>query len=196
LATLHKLATRVNNAKSLKKIIAAITEIVGTERFEPVEEGQEHQYTQPGQLTIMTLHKAKGLDWDYVFLPFLHEKSIPGNAYIPKGWQFLGNFTLSEVARAQIKTGLHYRYQGQPLDLPSPEEAWSTAERLKQAEEYRLLYVGMTRAKRLLWMAAAKQRPFMWNRLPIKGQQQLQNFDPCPLLLALIQKFPRSSQSS
>lgn len=29
-----------------------------------------------GQITIMTMHKSKGLEWDYVFLPFYDKENI------------------------------------------------------------------------------------------------------------------------
>ena len=95
------------------------------------------------------------MDWDYVFLPFLHENLIPGKSWVPPQRKFLGDFTLSEVARAQIRAALHGESK-----LPEVTEAWEQAKHLKIAEEYRLLYVAMTRAKRLLWMSAAKEAPF------------------------------------
>ena len=118
-----------------------------------------------GQITIITMHKAKGLDWDYVFIPFLHSDILPGQPWIPTAGKFLGNFTLSEVARAQIRAIVHHQYlaPNHPQTIPLPKTAWSEAVKLKQAEEYRLLYVAMTRAKRLLWMSAAQLGPFRWS---------------------------------
>jgi hypothetical protein len=40
--------------------------------------------------------------------------------------------------------------------IPDRLTAWRRAIALKAAEEFRLLYVGMRRAKQLLWMASAK----------------------------------------
>jgi DNA helicase-2/ATP-dependent DNA helicase PcrA len=185
LATADKLAERVNQQifgnSSMGAMISTLSEIVSSERFESVEpENVEAQYTKAGQLTIITMHKAKGLDWDYVFLPFLHENLIPGRFWIPPQGQFLGDFTLSEVARAQIRAGLHKK------PIPDINQAWEESKYLKIAEEYRLLYVAMTRAKRLLWMSAAQKAPFTWNK-----PENLQTSAPCPVFTALKRQFSR-----
>ena len=184
LATADKLAERIAiqiaDNLSLAEMLQVLSEIVSSERFEPVDtEDSEARYTRPGQLTIITMHKAKGLDWDYVFMPFLHENLIPGRFWVPPQRQFLGSFTLSEVARAQIRAALH----DEPR-LPNVTEAWEQAKYLKIAEEYRLLYVAMTRAKRLLWMSAAKEAPFTWSK-----PDNLQKQAACPVFPALTREF-------
>ena len=186
LATADKLAERVAKQtareNSMQSILEVLTEIVSSERFEPVETDEdpnESLYTKPGRLVVITMHKAKGLDWDCVFIPFLHEATIPGKLRVLFQAQFLGEFTLAEVARAQIRAQLH----GFPI--PDVMEAWQEAEKLKTAEEFRLLYVAMTRAKRLLWMSAARQAPFTWSK---PDSLQMQN--PCPVLPALKAQFP------
>lgn len=187
LATADKLAERVARQtvgdSSLTGLLTRLNEIVSSEKFEPVEtEDSEARYTRPGQLTIITMHKAKGLDWDCVFLPFLHEQLIPGSLRVLPQSQFLGDFTLAEVARAQIRASLHGR-----LPLPDVETAWEQAGNLKAAEEFRLLYVAMTRAKRLLWMSAAQKAPFSWSK-----PDNLEDKKPCPVLPALKRQFPNS----
>ncbi|TAG88448.1 MAG: ATP-dependent helicase [Oscillatoriales cyanobacterium] len=186
LATADKLAERVaiqtigNN--SMSNILSVLSEIVTSERFEPVEaeEKIEERYTSKGQLTIITMHKAKGLDWDCVFLPFLHDQIIPGSLRVLPQAKFLGDFTLAEVARAQIRASLHKKDA-----FPNLGEAWEQAGYLKTAEEFRLLYVAMTRAKSLLWMSAEKKGPFTWNK-----PDNLQELKPCPVMPVLKQKFP------
>jgi DNA helicase II / ATP-dependent DNA helicase PcrA len=185
LATADKLAERVNQQiagnSSMTAMLSALGEIVSSERFEPVEtEDSEARYTRNGQLTIITMHKAKGLDWDYVFMPFLHENLIPGRFWVPPQSQFLGDFTLSEVARAQIRATLH----GQST-IPDVTQAWEQAKHLKTAEEYRLFYVAMTRARCLLWMSAAQKAPFTWSK-----PENLQEQAACPVFGALKRQFP------
>ncbi|MGF1588379.1 MAG: ATP-dependent helicase [Pleurocapsa sp.] len=191
LATVQKLSEKVSQqirgCSSLKAAIEALSEIVSSENFEGVEEDDSDRYTRPNQVTIITMHKAKGLDWDYVFIPFLHQDILPGQPWIPNAGKFLGSFTLSEVARAQIRAVVHHQHltPDQPQTIPQPMAAWQEAVKLKQAEEYRLLYVAMTRAKRLLWMSAAELGPFRWSVFRTDQSNSLQRKKPCPVLPAL-----------
>ncbi len=182
LATANKLSERIMQQtleSSLGAMLEILSEIVSSERFEPVEAEDDDRYIRPSQLTIITMHKAKGLDWDTVFIPFLHENMIPGSLYVPPQAKFLGDFTVSEVARAQIRAIVH------ETSIPDIGTAWTRADYLKTAEEFRLLYVAMTRAKRLLWMSAAKRAPFSWNK-----SENLDDRKPCPVIPALRARFP------
>ncbi len=192
LATADKLAERVTKQtyqdNSLSAQIEVLNDIVNEENFEavdPLPEGGESPYTKKGRLTIITMHKAKGLDWDYVFLPFLHENIIPGGLRVLPQKKFLGDFSLAEVARAQIRAQLH----GVPV--PDVMDAWKQAENLKVSEEFRLLYVAMTRAKRLLWMSAAVNAPFTWSK-----PERLCPQKPCPVIPALCEILGYGAQTT
>ena len=188
LATADKLADRIAlqtyGRGSIYATLEVLQEIVTTEGFENIDDGSESRYTASGQVTIITMHKAKGLDWDYVFIPFLSDR-IPGQLWTPQGAKFLGNFTLAEVARAKIRAHLHQQ------SLPTPRDAWELANYLKQGEDLRLLYVAITRAKKLLWLAAEREAPFLWNRFNWQQGDRLQESKASPFFTALCKQFPK-----
>lgn len=179
-----RIARQTFGHSSIYATLEVLQEIVTTEGFENIDDASDSRYTAAGQVTIITMHKAKGLDWDYVFIPFLQDR-IPGKLWTPKGAQFLGEYTLAEVARAKIRAHLHQQ------DLPTAKAAWQLANYLKQGEDLRLLYVAMTRAKKLLWLAAEREAPFAWNRFNWQQGDRLQSIHPSPLFIALRQKFPQ-----
>ncbi|MBM0742747.1 hypothetical protein JOY44_14215 [Phormidium sp. CLA17] len=84
----------------------------------------------------------------------------------------------AEVDRAQIRAQVHH----QP-NFPDMLAAWHRAQNLKAAEAFCLLYVAMTRAKRLLWMSADAKAPCTWNKLDNIDDRQR-----CPFL-ALQERF-------
>ncbi|OIP77129.1 MAG: DNA helicase UvrD [Oscillatoriales cyanobacterium CG2_30_44_21] len=187
LATADKLGDRLNQELvgnySMRTVIEALKEIVESENFEAIEdENLEERYMAVGQVTIISLHKAKGLDWDVVFMPFLHKRICPGEAYLPEAVKFLGDFGLPEVTRAQIRAIVHGDR------LPNAEEAWERYNYLKQSEEFRLLYVGMTRAKRLLCLSAAQSAPFSWNTIASRNE----NVPICPAIVQLKRQMDKS----
>lgn len=167
LATVQKLSERIaqemGDRKSLQQTLSILQGLMRN-GFQNIQEDTDSAYTRKNQVTILTMHKAKGLDWDYVFVPFLHEDEISTSGWVPNSAKFLGDFTLPEVARAQIRQFVHQKEQGKIEILAfNPQGAWREAQQLKQEEEYRLLYVAFTRAKRLLWLSAAKETAFAWS---------------------------------
>ncbi|MCF7751619.1 exodeoxyribonuclease V subunit beta [Bacillus subtilis subsp. subtilis] len=90
------------------------------------------------RVQIITLHKSKGLEYPLVFLPFV---GIGGGA---------PNTDSHCTVYADGRRELHWK-----LDK---DEAWSVASSCsaqeQEAEDARLLYVGLTRAEHALWIAA------------------------------------------
>ncbi|MDH4208567.1 MAG: hypothetical protein OEV76_06820, partial [Anaerolineae bacterium] len=100
-----------------------------------------------GQVVVSTIHKAKGLEWDRVYLMSVNSYDFPsaseGDSYISERWFARDNLNLEAEALAQLEAldrGEEYR-EG---------EATNQARLDYAAERLRLLYVGLTRAKKEL----------------------------------------------
>ena len=100
-----------------------------------------------GKVTVTTLHKAKGLEWDRVYLISVNNYDFPSadanDSFIGEKWFIRDDLNMSAEALAQLATlqaGGEYK-----------EGFASLAARIDYAaERLRLLYVGITRARKAL----------------------------------------------
>jgi DNA helicase-2/ATP-dependent DNA helicase PcrA len=105
-----------------------------------------------GKVVVATVHKAKGLEWDRVYLMSVNNynfpSALPHDQFIAEKWFVQGSVNLEAEALAQLEAILA---QGD-LGISEYEERDPTHEaRLDYAaERVRLLYVGITRAKKEL----------------------------------------------
>ncbi|WP_024868349.1 exodeoxyribonuclease V subunit beta [Pseudoxanthomonas suwonensis] len=90
------------------------------------------------RVQVVTLHKSKGLEYPLVFLPYA---GIGGKPPDP------GRRVVVHEGEGRV---LHWKLQEQASGWAGACEAWKTAQR---AEDARLLYVGLTRARDALWLA-------------------------------------------
>ncbi len=112
--------------------------------FDDTERGYE---PVPGQVTIATMHAAKGLEWDRVYLMAVSNYGFPSvqpyDSYISEKWYVRDKLNLEAEALAQLDALAN--------DKPYDEgEATRQARLDYAAERLRLLYVGVTRARREL----------------------------------------------
>lgn len=171
---LRGFALEMPNAR-LTEFAAELQRISSNERrflgFEDAEVG----YTpKVGMVTIATMHAAKGLEWDRVYLLSVNDYSFPSaqatDRYLDEKYYLRGSLNLGAEARAQLECLI--------ADQEYIEGEASVQARLDYAaERLRLLYVGITRAKRQLGI--------YWNsgRFHYKGKEQEQQ--PSLPLLAL-----------
>lgn len=104
-----------------------------------------------GKVVVATLHKAKGLEWDRVYLTSVNDYDFPAgepsDRYISEKWFIRGRLNLEAEARAQLEALAH----NDPLTDQIEEGAATFAARQEYAaERLRLLFVGVTRARREL----------------------------------------------
>ncbi len=101
-----------------------------------------------GKVAVTTMHKAKGLEWDRVYLMSANNYDFPSlqgfDRYISEKWFMRSGLNLEAEALAQLQNALgsdEYAWQAEG-------EATLRARTDYVRERLRLLYVGITRAKR------------------------------------------------
>ncbi len=104
-----------------------------------------------GEAVISTVHKAKGLEWDRVYLLSVNNYDFPsaqnGDSYMSEKWFVRGRLNLEAELIAQLKA----LARDDAIGLRLPEGQATLEARLDYAaERLRLLYVGITRARREL----------------------------------------------
>jgi DNA helicase-2/ATP-dependent DNA helicase PcrA len=103
-----------------------------------------------GKVVVTTMHKAKGLEWDRVYLMSVNNYDYPSgqpnDSYISEKWFIRDRLNLEAEALAQLRAALSadefsWYDEGSPTRLARMDYV---------RERLRLLYVGLTRAKREL----------------------------------------------
>jgi DNA helicase-2/ATP-dependent DNA helicase PcrA len=118
-------------------------------------------------VNVLTVHKAKGLEFDIVFMVSLIADRFPGRERKEK-------IPLpDEILKDRVPKGKNYRHEEK--------------ERISFQEERRLFYVGMTRAKKLLYLSWA--RDYGLKRLKKVSPFVLEAFD----LSKIPDDYPRTS---
>lgn len=125
-----------NIAQNRRRILGFTEEGLG---FEP----------KPGQVTVATMHAAKGLEWDRVYLVAVNNFGFPsgvaGDKYRSERWYVRDSMNLVAEAQAQLRQ-LHMG----SLDDYEMGKATEAARLALAAERLRLFYVGITRARKEL----------------------------------------------
>ena len=159
LATIHKIALLIRNLQdmhpewSLEDLNSELVDISkNLRRFENLSNDAEGFDPQAykGQVVVATMHKAKGLEWDKVFLSSANNYDYPsgeeGEAYRAETYYLRDNLNLQAEALAQLKN----LAEGLPI-IDFRLGAYSLDDRNEVIRErLRLFYVGITRARRSL----------------------------------------------
>lgn len=157
LALAHKLALVLRQAANdhadwrLPELTSELAVIAKNERrfigFSSDDSGFDPNVHR-GKVVVTTMHKAKGLEWDRVYMMSVNNYDFPSNMpndrFISEKWFIRGGLNLEAEALAQL-TALE-----STSEYDGYEEGTATMQsRLGYVKErLRLLYVGITRAKR------------------------------------------------
>jgi DNA helicase-2/ATP-dependent DNA helicase PcrA len=156
LAIAHKLAVLLRQAERahpdwhLHELAGELAVIAKNERrflgFSEDDSGFDPD-AHPGEVVIATIHKAKGLEWDRVYLMSVNSYNFPAgeetDRYISEKWFVRDNLNLEAETLAQLEAA----FQPDAFDW-YVEGAATRAARLEYVRErLRLLYVGITRAR-------------------------------------------------
>jgi DNA helicase-2/ATP-dependent DNA helicase PcrA len=105
-----------------------------------------------GQVVISTMHKAKGLEWDRVYLLSVNNYDFPsgqpGDSYIAEAWFLRDQLNLEAETIEQLEVAL----SSGDYDWYEEGRASKSARLEYVSERLRLLYVGITRAKKELFI--------------------------------------------
>lgn len=103
-----------------------------------------------GQVVVTTMHKAKGLEWDRVYLMSVNNYDFPSlqpyDEYVSEKWFVRDSLNLEAEALAQLRA----LTEGSEYDWYEEGEETRRARVDYVRERLRLLYVGITRARREL----------------------------------------------
>ncbi len=158
LAIAHALAVQmrhdadVNPHMRLPEFVQELTSIASNRR-RVVDLGEDATGFDPdkhkGKVAVATMHRAKGLEWDRVYLASISTYDFPSaqpqDSFISEKWFVRDNLNLQAEALEQLNR------LADPLPFPYEEGVASFNARIEYvSERLRLLYVGITRARKEL----------------------------------------------
>ncbi len=146
---------------TLRGFVTWVSEVERLERMTPRSDEPE-----PGVVQILTVHSAKGLEWDVVALPRWTQPPIPADGALrgdkskaanEMGWLQLG--ALPHEFRPDARHLPTFDWEAATTIDELFIESKSYTDRLKRElilpEERRLMYVAVTRARHRLWISGA-----------------------------------------
>ena len=115
---------------------------------------------KPNVITVTTMHKAKGLEWDRVYLMQVDQVDFPHDAQHAQGaaWYLSGQHDPATEAGELFKLIQNASRDDNSFEWPTEEELRRRARAEFISERLRLLYVGITRAASELIISHSKQR--------------------------------------
>ena len=104
------------------------------------EEDESDKEFLEGKIQVMTYHKSKGDEFDYVFIPEFTEKSLP-----------------LDINQMELKKNTDFIEQVRELNPQYKKKSETDLKKEQIAENLRLLYVAITRAKNQITFTVARE---------------------------------------
>ena len=151
LAVLMRRETDLDPTLRLQDLILRVEEIIANKRPIYGISGEETDFNpddHPGTVTVSTMHRAKGLEWDRVYLTSVNNYDFPSNqpqdTYVGEPVFVRDHLNLEAEVLEQLKV------LADPGRTYKEGVATQRARLEYVAERLRLLYVGITRARKEL----------------------------------------------
>lgn len=126
--------------------VAAFLEYLTAMEEEPADELDSARLSGEDAVTLVTVHRAKGLEWENVAIPAVYKGNFPSST--------VGGFP--DPVRFAHQLPVELRLDSTLSDLPESEDARRALFRERQdLQEWRVAYVAATRAKRRLFVSGA-----------------------------------------
>ena len=165
------------------------------ERFEVPNTNPEK-----GVVQVLTIHAAKGLEWDNVCVANLVEGDFPGDGKGSTGWLGVGRLPYPLRGDAESLPEWHYQdVTSQPAAKKSQDDFKLACKTHQLLEELRLIYVAVTRPKESLLLSGSYWKPankkpreasrFLITALELMSDVQLPELESEVNPLSEIQKF-------
>ena len=136
---------------SLASMLNWLDQALARESFELPKSGAKN-----GVVQIMSVHAAKGLEWDLVAISQLNHGSFPIEGRSAKGWLSAGKIPFALRGDAEVLPRFAYTRASTQRELKARYEEFQQSNRDRALlEERRLAYVAFTRARQQLFLTAS-----------------------------------------